>query len=225
MYEYECEPLTPALLAADESFWHIYETSFPADEIEPREVIVRGVAEGVVVALRARRGHKTVGLATAHVLAGIAAGFCVYLAVDREQRGSRAGTSLMQALITAVQAAQAERGRVGLGLVLEVDDPDQAGIHAAERHTRERRIHFFARLGAVLLATPYIQPPLGPGKRPVPMRLLFIPSPGMPVPGRATIMDLIDAMLFEKYGGLNGIDRALLQDIRQQIHGRQTEPA
>ena len=51
----EIETLDAAALAADDGLWRLYDAAFPADEREPRAVVVAGAVVGVGAAPRRRR--------------------------------------------------------------------------------------------------------------------------------------------------------------------------
>jgi GNAT superfamily N-acetyltransferase len=173
-------------VAADESFWTIYDGAFPAEEREPRSVILDAARAGVGVITRAREEGATVALASAHKLQDPAALFLVYLAVAPNLRGQGVGKQLFD--FTCGKWSQ---------IIWEVDLPERAGSEA-ERARRERRIGFFRRAGGELVARPYRQPPLGPELPPVEMQLMARPLP-------QESERLVRAIYFEKYGRQNGI--------------------
>ena len=162
---FEIETLDAATLVEDGDLWRLYEAAFPDDEREPREVVVRSLELGVGLALRARRGGRTSGLALAHLLRDPAAVFLVYLAVDPNARGWGLGRALFEE--TWARGAERLRAaeRTPLGLVWEVDErPDAAG---AARGSLAARTAFFARQGGAALPGPYVQPPIA---GPLPIR-------------------------------------------------------
>jgi GNAT superfamily N-acetyltransferase len=191
----------------DAAFWRIYDASFPANEREPRGVIVGSARAGVALVLRARRGDETVGLACVHLLADPAAAFLVYLAVAPPLRGQAIGRAIFE---HAFEIALG-RLRAPLGMIWEVDAPALA-TDAREIERRTRRIGFFRRAGGELLEHAYSQPPLV-GGAPVPMRLMLRPAAGAPPPDDATVERLVRAIYFEKYGAANGIDERTLRAL------------
>ncbi|HEX3091481.1 MAG TPA: hypothetical protein VHW72_02595, partial [Candidatus Angelobacter sp.] len=50
-------------LAADGALWQLYDSAFPSTEREPRSVILETLRRGDGVAVRARTGVRTIGLA------------------------------------------------------------------------------------------------------------------------------------------------------------------
>ncbi|MEN6631725.1 MAG: hypothetical protein ABFD84_04810 [Candidatus Polarisedimenticolia bacterium] len=210
----EIETLDAAALAADDGLWRLYDAAFPADEREPRAVVVRSLELGVGLALRARRGERTGGLALAHLLRDPAAVFLVYLAVDPASRGWGIG----RALFEETWRRGAERLRAGkrtpLGLVWEVDEREDAS--GAARGSLAARTAFFARQGGAAQPGPYVQPPIA-GPAPIPMRLFFRAAPGTRGPfDRAFARRLARAIHLEKYGAVNGVGRATLDALRDE---------
>jgi GNAT superfamily N-acetyltransferase len=201
-------------LAGDADWWGLYERAFPSHEREPAAVILRSVVAGAGVALRGRRDGRTRALAMLHMLAEPAVAFLVYLAVDENLRGGGIGTALFeQALAEGVRRVE-RAGLAPRGMVWEVDIPEQAAS-PEEADRRRRRIRFFERLGGRLLDTPYRQPPVD-GVTPVPMRLMYRgvgdaeaapPVDGLPV------NELVRAIYFQKYGAMNGIPAAVLEEL------------
>src|SRR5688500_696655 len=174
------EPLPAPELCRDETWWAIYAQSFPSREREPRDVIVRSVERSVGIALRARRGATTVGLATAHLLKAVPAVFLVYVATTPEARGSGGGRALAETTWQLGAAELRARNLDPTGLIWEIEDPD-ADADESERAERQGRVHFFRRLGGQMLARPYMQPPVD-GVAPVPMRLMYRPATGSALP-------------------------------------------
>lgn len=206
-----CERLGASELEGDGAWWGIYEDSFPASEREPPGVVVGSVRRGDGLALRARCGGQTVGLATAHLLTAPPAVFLIYLAAARGLRGRGVGGALFAHAWRAGAQSLAARGLRAAGMIWEVDSPGAAGGEEESRR-RERRIAFFARHGGELLPRPYLQPPVD-GVAPVPMSLMFRPAEGLDTPPPPVIDALVRAMYFEKYGAANGIPADVLERL------------
>lgn len=205
----EIDSLSADELLADEDWWRIYDDSFPASERESRDVIVKSIAQGVGIALRARCGGMTIGLATTHILMDPPAVFLVYLAVARRQRSQGTGGELMNRAWELGKAHLLARGVKPLGCVWEVDSPE---THAADAEARLRRISFFQRHGGQLLNRRYMQPPVN-GTTAIPMSLMFMPaSKGQPLASEL-VEGLVRAMYFEKYGAINEIDKEVLHGL------------
>lgn len=208
------ESMTVDDLRRDETWWRIYEASFPANERESPEVVLKSVQRGTGMAFRFHCRGTTFGLATTHVLKEPAAVFLVYLAVAPAERKRGAGAALFQ------YAWQSGSDRlIGLnlqpaGMVWEVDPVPSIGgeVDAAEAEVRRRRIAFFQRCGGQLLPQRYLQPPVD-GIAAVPMMLMFLPAEGERSPTPETVADLVKAIYFEKYGAINGIDKSILEEL------------
>jgi len=198
-------------LASDAEFWQLYDSAFPANEREPREVIQESVQRGVGVIVRARQNGHTVGLATGHLLREPPVVFVVYLAVVPELRSHRLGSTLFEKLWTEAAASYAARGDSAAGMVWEVDIPERARS-AQEVEKSRRRIGFFTRLGGHLLPDTYFQPPVD-GVTSVPMHLMYRPAPDDRSPGRTASSALVHAMYFEKYHQANGIPKEVLNEL------------
>jgi len=203
------ECMTAEELRVDETWWRIYEDSFPASEREPPEVILESVLRGVGMAFRARRQGVTSGLATTHLLKDPAAVFLVYLAVARGERNRGTGGELLQAAWESGAVRLRAHGLQPLGLVWEVDPPQPA---AGDADARQGRIAFFRGHGGQLLERSYLQPPVD-RKAAVPMRLMFRSAEGQGTPTAETVEALVRAIYFDKYGAINEIDRSILEDL------------
>jgi hypothetical protein len=191
------------VLRQDAGFWALYDSAFPQSEREPPRVIIESVERGVALAVRARKGNETIGLATTHLLKKPAVSFLVYLAVSKAHRNCGLGPILVEEV---TRGGPAE-------LVWEVDAPDRASC-PEERILRERRIAFFERLGGEVLLSSYRQPPVN-GDDAVPMLLM-----GRGFVGTSEKLEaLVRAIYFEKYAAANGIDRALLERLVEQSLG------
>lgn len=201
-------------LVADGSFWQLYDSAFPSTEREPRSVILETLRRGDGVAVRARHGVRTIGLALAHMLRHPPVLFVVYLGVVPDLRSRHIGAALFEELWTAGSRSYSERGIEAEGLVWEVDIPERATSEQVLQQGR-RRIAFFTRLGGEVLPGSYVQPPVN-GTVSVPMHLMFRPAPGKLLPDDAARSALVRALYFEKYHGANGIPRAVLQNLLAQ---------
>jgi GNAT superfamily N-acetyltransferase len=177
-------------------------------------VILDTQRRGDGVAVRARSGGNTVGLALAHMLRHPPVLFVVYLAVVPEFRSRNIGAALFEELWTAGSRSYAARGTPAEGMVWEVDVPERATSEQGLQQGR-RRIAFFTRLGGEVLPGSYVQPPVD-GTVSVPMHLMFRPAPGKPLPDHAAQSALVGALYFEKYHAANGIPEAVLQNLLAQ---------
>lgn len=210
----EYEACTAGALAADGRLWALYEASFPASERETRDAILASLRQGPGLVLRARLDGQTVGLATAHLLRDPPAVFLVYLAVEPSCRGRGIGRELLERIWGEGAERLRRAERPPCGMVWEAEDPGAADDPAG-RELRLRRIAYYRRCGGDVLDRPYRQPPLDGATCP-PMRLLFRPAVGQPMPDRHAADALVRAMYFEKYGAINGIRAALLHNMLRE---------
>ena len=201
-------------LAGDDRFWQLYQDSFPANEREPREVILATVEREAGFVLRARAGTSTVGLAVAHLLRKPAAIFVVYLAVDPTWRSRHLGTAILNAVDGVGTERLASQGLEPIGMVWEIDDPGD-DVPGAEHAIRLRRRAFFERAGGRPLDVRYTQPPVD-GRTPVRMQLMFRPRATAGLPDRTAATELIRAIYFEKYHTMNGIPAAVLTALLRE---------
>jgi len=201
------ERLGESALAKDGRFWEIYGKSFPAAEKEPREIIEKSVRLKTGMAFRSVFSGTTVAMATAHILRKVPALFLVYLAVDAGHKGRGTGGGLLEFIYE--NGALAIPG--SLGMVWETERPEDAASEA-ERTVRERRLGFFRRHGAAIIARNYRQPALE-GVSPMPMNILFRPAKPELNAGPELTQALIRSIYFEKYGELNGFSRRYLETL------------
>ncbi|HYW69771.1 MAG TPA: GNAT family N-acetyltransferase [Pyrinomonadaceae bacterium] len=202
------ESISAEELELDTAWWRIYEDAFPADEREPSEVILDSVRRGMGMAFRVRRDDTTFGLATTHLLHHPAAVFLVYLAVASDERSRGVGGQLLQVAWEMGAERLSAQSLQPLGLIWEVD-PTGSAVPDAE--VRQRRIAFFERQGGRVLIRPYLQPPVD-GINAVPMSLMFRPADTETLSTESEEA-LVKAIYFEKYGGVNKIDRSILERL------------
>jgi len=203
------EGMTAAELRVDETWWEIYEDSFPTSEREMPKVILESIQRGVGMAFRAREDAVTRGLATIHLLNNPAAVFLVYLAVNEKKRSRGIGGELLSFAWESGARRLCEQHLKPIGMVWEIDPPqpeDDAG------NVRQRRMTFFEKHGGRPLDPSYVQPPID-GIAEVPMILMFRPDKGQEVPDSNTKDALKRAIYFEKYGKINEIDTSKLEEL------------
>ena len=195
--------LTASDLVSDSTWWEIYNEAFPSTEREPPQVILSSLETGVGVAFAARFKAETIAIATTHLLKHPPVVFLVYLATTKKFRGRGCGGELLEYSWKTGSQKLAGCDSKALGLVAEVDAPDESD-DKDEKQVRERRIAFFARHGVELLPRSYMQPAVD-GITTVPMRLIFRPAEGYGPPDLAFTDMLVHAIYFEKYHAINGI--------------------
>jgi len=209
---YESE--TAQELARDTEWWEIYHDSFPAGERESREVILLGVHHGVSLAIRAKSGDKTVGLANIHLLQEPASVFLSYIAVIPSMREHHIGAALFEHAWQIGRDALLRKTKSPIGYVWEVEDPALAA-NAEQKTQRDKRLHFYKKLGGVILTERYMLPPFSETAVATPMLLMFRPETGMPLPAGKEITALIDTIYYEKYAAVNGVATQLLDTLER----------
>ena len=150
-------------------FVRIYEAVFPAEEREVTEKLVASINRLRMRCILARRGGGVCGFAVLLALGGRAEGiqYLVYLGVEPALQSTGIGSRLLRGC--------AEVG-AGLGMVLEIQDPD--GAEAANREQRRRRAAFYLRNGAAYVdgAPRYRAPNFSGTGGPLGFRLMWIPG-------------------------------------------------
>jgi GNAT superfamily N-acetyltransferase len=195
-------------LVSDRDFFALYEASFPPDQREPVEVMVKTIRTGRGVVIRARSAGQTIGLASAHLLERPPAVFLVYLAVRPESRGRRIGSALFERIWQTGAARLEDRRLIPQCYTWEVEKPELAADDTARALAR-KRIAFFQRCGGRELLPGYYQPPVN-GPVPVPMLLMAKAAESQPMP---PAHHLVYAIYFEKYGAANGIPAETLAPL------------
>ena len=140
-----------------DQIFSLMERSFPEDEYRPRMAQRALLARSEDRLYGYRIGERLVALAAVWELGDIT--FLEHLAVDPNCRGGGLGTSALKELL--------ERYDGRLCLEVELPETDLAA----------RRIGFYRRNGFFLNQHPYIQPALGPGRKPVPLRIMTSGGP------------------------------------------------
>lgn len=174
----------------------IYEEAFPPQQRAPFDELIAGARKGDRFFVVVTGTADPVGFAALSQLKSIECVFVEYFAVARHRRGRGIGAGLWEEMLRTL-----EERHEPLRLVLEVEDPDEPGIAAEKVEVRRRRIRFWERCGARLLADHgYTMPDLGGGTEP--LRLMWA-DPTMPTAARPTgeeLFQLIRALYVEGYG-------------------------
>jgi ribosomal protein S18 acetylase RimI-like enzyme len=152
-----------------DSFRAIYLASFPPSERANVDQLVAQIERGTTLCFIAKQNDDLIGMATLLPLIETNTLLLEYLAVDARARNLGVGGALMREMIAFAQNARAESG-----IVLEVENENEGD--ADERQLRQRRIGFYERLGAHIMATPthYRMPNLAGGD-PIEMKLMWLP--------------------------------------------------
>lgn len=186
------------VLEQDAKWWHIYATSFPTIELEPREAILNCLKQKVGLSFRIKHPQdETIGIAHGQFLKSFKAFMLIYLAIDKVHRGNNHGCSLFQFIETEVNA---HFGKSHHGIVFEVDRPETFDS-SEERLIAERRVQFYERLGYNVIDIDYYQPPLQPMHSVYPMHLMM-KNKNLSVEEK---QQLVRTIYFEKYCESYGI--------------------
>ena len=172
----------------------IYIEAFPTHHRVPFE----DLAGAGHVAIAARVACSPVGLAALAVLPSVEWTFLRYFAVITGLRGHGLGHRLWTAMTEHLACIGVPRR-----VVLEVEPPDEAEYGSAEWTVRQRRIRFYTRCGASVLAVHgYAVPPTDEGEQPQPM-LLMAAAPagaGRRARSRDELRALAVAIYVDHYG-------------------------
>ncbi|MDD5340622.1 MAG: GNAT family N-acetyltransferase [Candidatus ainarchaeum sp.] len=137
--------------------WELYESAFPPDErrdLGRQNALFKRPEYLLFAALDEK--NTVAGFLSLWEFGGFV--FMEHLAVQGHMRGKGFGTEIIKAYMSGCKK----------NVVLEVERPGT--------EIQKRRIAFYERLGFKLNHHDYIQPPYGPGKNPVPMRLMSYPG-------------------------------------------------
>lgn len=146
----------------------IYEEAFPASEREPFEQVVQLAEQGHRIAVVATERDVPVAFAVASRLVSVGLTFVEYMAVESGRRGGGYGTAMLRHFLRVLT----DRGE-SPRLILEVEDPEEPRITSAERLERLRRVRFYERSGAELMAVSDYRVPMFGGTGTQPMRLMY----------------------------------------------------
>lgn len=177
----------------------IYEEAFPpALRVPFADLIKTGDHDQMLVALD---GSAAAGFASLRLLPSASWTFLRYYAVASARRSKGTGRQFWP-LVTVTASAAGWPDRV----VFEVEDPDEAGQDAAERVVRQRRLRFWASLGARLLAVPgYVLPDYTGSGFTEPILLMASDPAGRSPRSPGELRSLVLAVYTDRYG-LAGTD-------------------
>jgi GNAT superfamily N-acetyltransferase len=200
--------------ANDEAWWAIYRQAFPANELEPKEVLLKGLKTGATLSLRVRDAitRTTIGIAHGQFLHGFKAFMLIYIAIAKDYRGRGIGRYFFKDIEHKIDSAPQALHR---GLVFEVDSPDHS-ISETETILAWQRIRFYQTLGYHLQNIHYYQPALSPNQQSVPMYLMG-PQPSL---SKAQQQALVKSIYFEKYsteGGVSQVDSEYIASLWLKI--------
>jgi GNAT superfamily N-acetyltransferase len=193
----------------------IAEESFPPEERDPCQVLIRSIQKGRCILYTASEKNKIIGFTTLTPLRETGIYLMEYLAVDKNSRNQGIGRKILQFIKKDLS------GTKDAGLILEVEPPDE--VTGAEREIRLRRIRFYLRNGArmVLDGGAYRMPNLA-GEGSLPMHLMWLPiKEGRRFPAALNPLQLFTMIFTETYPGKE--NEGLLNTIISKIPAKDAQ--
>ena len=174
----------------------IAEESFPPEEREPCQTLIKTIQEGrSILYMASFKKNMIRGFTKLTQLKKTNIYLMEYLAVETHCRNQGIGGKILQFIKKDLGAGKA------LGLILEVEPPEKTSN--GEKEIRQRRIRFYPRNGAqmVLDGGTYRMPNLA-GEGSLPMHLMWLPiKEGGRPPTKLTLSELFTLIFSETYGG------------------------
>jgi GNAT superfamily N-acetyltransferase len=187
----------------------IAEDSFPPEERDPCQVLIKSIQEGKSILYTASEKNKIIGFTTLTPLRETGMYLMEYLAVDKSSRNLGIGGKILQFI------KKDFGGTKDAGLILEVERPGE--VAGAESEIRQRRIFFYMRNGARMVRDggAYRMPNLC-GEGSLPMHLMWMPmEEGRRLPADLTLLQLFTLIFTETYPGKE--NEVLLNTIISKI--------
>ncbi len=193
----------------------IAEESFPPEERDPCQVLIRSIQKGRSILYTASEKNKIIGFTTLTPLRETGMYLMEYLAVDRNSRDMGIGGKILQFIKKDLS------GTKNAGLILEVERPDE--VTGDEKAIRQRRIGFYLRNGAKMVrdGDVYRMPNLC-GKGSLPMHLMWLPiEEGRKLPAALNLLQLFTLIFTETYPGKE--NEVLLNTIISEISDKDAQ--
>lgn len=206
----EFEWLTTSELQNNRGWWDIYHDSFPVSEQDCESELLNALDSGIAKIGCYKINGQIAAIAVTYPIKNPAFLFLHYFAVAKEFRNHGLGGRLFEVL-----AKNAAKNGHQFGLIWEVEDSDFAETDE-EKQLQARRIGFYKRHGGHMLHNRFIQPPID-GKTYVPMRLMCHQS-ALKHHIHQHEQSIAQAIYFEKYQAVNGLDTELLMDLLTQCY-------
>jgi GNAT superfamily N-acetyltransferase len=193
----------------------IAEESFPPEERDPCQVLIRSIQKGKSILYTAVVKNEIIGFTTLRPLRETGIYLMEYLAVDKNSRNLGIGRKILQFIKKDLS------GTRDAGLILEVEPPEE--VSGAERDIRLRRIGFYLRNGARMVRDGgvYRMPNLC-GEGSLPMHLMWLPiKEGRKLPAALNLIQLFILIFTETYPGKE--NEVLLKTIISEIPDRDAQ--
>lgn len=163
--------------APEDPSWHrIYESEFPQDERQPYSFLESlskpGAVPHVKVQTTLRNGETAAFSLTSDYGEGKEGRQLLlpYIAVAPELQSTGIGTKHLDRMINELKGTYP----TAKGIVLEAEDPLAAGIDAAAKAAREKRIDWYQKRNGVVLDRPYFFPSSIEGEPPIAGKLIWL---------------------------------------------------
>jgi GNAT superfamily N-acetyltransferase len=190
VHAYALVPVEALDSAARNAVRRIYEDGFPA-RMRADFASLTDHREDSETALALVRAGEPCGFAMLRRLGNTGWTFLRYFVVDERQRGQGLGATMWDQLTAWLRTDGCTL------LVFDVEHPGEPGCGRAEAHVRERRVVFYERQGARVLAVHGYQAPHGNEADDgwAPMLLMAAPvTPGVPAPGHGLAPAIVSAV-------------------------------
>jgi hypothetical protein len=187
----------------------ISEDSFPPEEREPCQTLIKAIQEGKGILYTASVKNTIRGFTKLTPLKKTNVFLMEYLAVDISSRNQGIGGKILQFIKKDLRTGNAA------GLILEVEPPDETS--GEEKEIRQRRIWFYQCNGGqiVLDRGAYRMPNLACDGS-LPMHLMWLPiNAGGRPPANLSLSELFTLIFTETYGGTK--NDALLHTIISEL--------
>ena len=142
--------LTLKQLQKDALWWTIYFNSFPATELDSQNQILMARKNNFAHTGCVILDCTTIAIVVLYPMKDLPFAFLNYIAIDKKIRGQGIGQWLMMQVILAAERLVRSYHSHYLGLIWELEDPDQTHDRT-QKQIQQRRIEFYTRLGARLL--------------------------------------------------------------------------
>ena len=200
-----------------ESVLNLYDQAFRIDVREPLDVFQKGLKYATNNSpnnfrfLVSMEGDTVVSFATGHYLADVNAGFIVYIVTNPLIRGNGWGSTTLLIMEELLNKDAISAGHSSLRFsILETEMEEIVQTEAEKKDCIKRQRFYEKNKYRSYAGMNYLQPPLHGDKNGIPLNLLIKSFQGSQTITKAEISHIVQAMYWEKYYKVNGIDKAIL---------------